>query len=103
MNNPQQSLGVIYARADYAGFFKRVMVAGVDLAVIILVAAGWLYISDDYFVYQDTYFTFSYFFLAIYVVRRDAVPIGRDRLQEVMLGFMGWHLTYREVKTRRIE
>jgi hypothetical protein len=42
-------------------------------------------------------------YVGTYVVRRDAVPVGRDRLQEVMLGVMGRHLTYWEVKTRRIE
>lgn len=37
-------------------------------------------------------------YIGTYVVNQNAVPIGKGKLQNVSLGFMGWNLMYREVK-----
>ncbi|MBI5550808.1 MAG: RDD family protein [Desulfobacterales bacterium] len=42
-------------------------------------------------------------YVGTYVVRKDAVPAGKGRLQVVTLGVMGWSLMYREVKEALIK
>ncbi len=42
-------------------------------------------------------------YVGTYVIRQTAIPVGKGRLQNVSLGFMGWNLMYREVQESLIK
>ncbi|MEJ2156269.1 MAG: RDD family protein [Desulfobacteraceae bacterium] len=42
-------------------------------------------------------------YVGTYVIRQNAIPVGKGRLQNVSLGFMGWNLVYREVQESQIK
>lgn len=65
MNKIDDNFGVVYEKKAYAGFYKRVIIALVDLIVIAAISSFCLYITDFIFYYEDSYYKFNFVFILV--------------------------------------
>ncbi len=74
------------------------------LRVFLSVIGPFEFIPDIFWIMSEsTRQTLRDKFIGTYVVRKDAVPVGRAEFQDVTLGVMAWTLVYREIKGNRIK
>ena len=89
---------IVDLKGEKPSIFKMV------LRVLLLLLGPFELIIDIIWLTQEaTKQTLRDKYVGTYVVNQKATPIGKAMLQTVNLGFMGWHLMYREVKETLIK
>lgn len=84
---------IVNLRGEKPSIFKMVLRAFLNIIGPFQVFIDFIWLSQE-----TTKQTLRDKYIGTYVIKRNATPVGRGRLQLVILGLMGWSIMYREVK-----